>query len=178
MPLSVCILPRIRCGGTIRPSHKWQEMAQTGDLQERRHHRSMVHMVVRSDSIHRQHCGHRTCVCGCPHCVAYAIHTCAGGEGELEWSATCFHFDAELTRKCFSYQSPERCPGRNLSDTSSTLLQRGHVGRNIDGGTSTRAKSAEAARRNNRLSLSSRQTRNISLEHPPGPGELPDGAPR
>ena len=42
VPLAVCILPRIRCGGTVRLSHEWQEMAQTGDFQQFRHHRSTV----------------------------------------------------------------------------------------------------------------------------------------
>ena len=41
---------------------------------------------------------------------------------------------------------------------------------------SARAKSSAAAWKCNKLSLSSNKTRNISLEHPPGPGELPDGA--
>ena len=43
-------------------------------------------------------------------------------------------------------------------------------------GTSPRAKSA-ASNNNDKISASSKQTRNISLVHPPGPGATPDGEP-
>ena len=43
-------------------------------------------------------------------------------------------------------------------------------------GTVPRAKSSAAFVRSNNVSLSSKHTRRISLEHPPGPGALPEGA--
>ena len=182
--LPVCILPRIRCGGTVRLSHEWKQMAQIGDFKQFRHHRSTVHMVVLSDSI--QHCGHRVSICRCPQCVANAIHPCVGGEGELEWSANCFHFGAELTRQCLGHQSPERRPGCNASHGPGCNASRLHLcnavmlaimnALKIEGGTSARAKTSAAAWNCTKLSLSSNKTRNISLEHSPCPGELPDGA--
>ena len=46
---------------------------------------------------------------------------------------------------------------------------------NTSPGTVARAKSSAALVRSNNVSLSPRRTLRISLEHPPGPGELPEG---
>ena len=176
VPLPVCILPRIRCGGTVRLSHEWQEMAQTGDFQQLRHHRSTVHMVVCSDSIHRQHCGHRIRICRCSHCVANAIHQARVERANWKWSASCFHFGAGANVLATNRLNdvpvamPLTPPSRFCNAVRLAIMN----ALNIEAGTSARAKSSAAAWKCNKLSLSSNKTRNISLEHrlvlvgPPG----------
>ena len=177
VPPTCFVFPLILCRLTINCPNEWQQSSQTKHIVHFQHGAS-EDVVVRSNAINGEHCCRGICVGHCPDGMSNTICACSGGECKLIRCASCLSFCAELTNQRCGNQPPERGACGDAPNSAVMLLQRRH-GCNMNAldtlsGTFVRAKSS-ATLNNNWTSASSRHTLNISLVHPPGPANTPDG---